>query len=336
MCEMIKEMKIEKFDKSVKSVDENYPELKKLIEKQMETFELKELIGEGSESHVYKSLIKKMNKSVTMKVIYNNKKHSKSGNEIEIANKLKNKNVVKFFGMKNIKEENFDIDCIIMEYSKFGNMRQFQKNLIKRLYMTESTLCYFSYLILKGLQYCHMSKIAHLDLKPQNIIIDETLNLKLIDFSISIDYRDKTKIKLPYKGTQNYMPPEVIKSEIINTTDLDKVDLYSLGVMLYNLAFASYPNELTNDEEDKNDEERINQFLEGNKFKHSSFFIDFLKKLLEKDINKRINIKQAMEHYWIKGAEILIQEKEKLNNANIFLSYLIFDYFPSFNEYISK
>ena len=64
--------------------------------------------------------------------------------------------------------------------------------------------------------------------------------------------------------------------------------------------------------------------------------MDFLKKLLEKDINKRINIKQAMEHYWIKGAEILIQEKEKLNNANIFLSYLIFDYFPSFNEYICK
>ena len=259
---MIKEMKLEEFGKAINCDDKTYPELKKVIEKQMEAFELKELIGEGSESHVYKSLIKKMNKPVTMKVIYNNKKHSKSGKEIEIANKLKNKNVVKFFGMKNIKEENFDIDCIIMEYSKFGNLRQFQKNLIKRIYMTESTLCYFSFLILKGLQYIHMSKIAHLDLKPQNIIIDETLNLKLIDFSISIDYREKSRIKLPYKGTQNYMAPEVIHSEIINTTDLEKVDLYSLGVMLYNLAFASYPDELTNDEEEKNDEEKINKFFE--------------------------------------------------------------------------
>ncbi len=43
-----------------------------------------------------------------------------------------------------------------------------------------------------------------------------------------------------------------------------------------------------------------------------------------------------MEHYWIKGAEILIDEKEKISNANIFLSYLIFDFFPNFNKYIYK
>ena len=38
-----------------------------------------------------------------------------------------------------------------------------------------------------------MSKIAHLDIKPQNIIVDNTLNLKLIDFSISINYRNLKK-----------------------------------------------------------------------------------------------------------------------------------------------
>jgi hypothetical protein len=41
-----------------------------------------------------------------------------------------------------------------------------------------------------------------------------------------------------------------------------------------------------------------------------------------------------MEDYWINGAKILLEEKEKLNNANIFLSYLMFDYFHSFNQYI--
>ena len=75
---------------------------------------------------------------------------------------------------------------------------------------------------------------------------------------------------------------------------------------------------------------------EENNSNYSKYFFDFIKQLLQIDINKRINIKQAMEHYWIKGAEILIDEKEKINNANIFLSYLIFDFFPNFNKYIYK
>ena len=175
-----------------------------------------------------------------------------------------------------------------------------------------------------------MSKIAHLDIKPQNIIIDEYLNLKLIDFSISIDYKDKNKIKLPSNGTPYYIAPEISNSETINTKDLDKVALYSLEIMLFNLAFGTYPDKMTNEEL----EEKFNCLMEEKEAGYSKYFIDFIKKLIEKDINKRINIKQAMEHYWIKGAEILLDEKEKINNANIFLSYLIFDFFQDFNGYV--
>ena len=72
--------------------DKDYYILKKLMEEKMEEFELKELIGLGSESHVYKSIIRKLKKPVTMKVIFKNKKHNKSLKEIEIGHKLKNKN----------------------------------------------------------------------------------------------------------------------------------------------------------------------------------------------------------------------------------------------------
>jgi serine/threonine protein kinase len=273
-----------------------------------------------------------MKKPVSLKVIYNNKKHHCNSKEIEIANKMKNTNVIKFFGMKNIKNKNLDFDCIIMEYSKFGNIRQFQQNFIKRNNMSESILCYFASLILNGLKYCHMSKIAHFDIKPQNIIIDETLNLKLIDFSISINYRDKNIIKLPRQGTEHYMAPEVLNSQIINTKDLEKVDLYSLGSMLFNLAFGVYPDEFTSEEL----EEKFENFSKEENLFYSKYFLDFIKSLLEQNIKKRINIKQALEHYWIKGAEILLDEKEKISNANIFLSYLIFDFFPNFQKYVCK
>ena len=312
--------------------DKNYNELKQLIEKYMESFELKELIGCGGESHVYKTLIKNVKRPVALKVIYNDKKHYKNSKEIDIAFKLKDNHVIKSFGMHQIKNGKINCDCIIMEYSKLGNIRQFQKNFMKNNNMNESTLCYFASLILKGLNYCHMNKIAHYDIKQQNVIIDETLNVKLIDFSISINYKDKSKIILPRRGTKHYMAPEVINSEIINTKDLEKVDLYSLGSMLFNLAFGVYPDEFI----EKDLEEKINILIEENSSNYSIYFFDFVKKIIEKDINKRINIKQALEHYWIKGANILLDEKEKINNANIFLSYLLFDFFPNFNKYIYK
>jgi len=286
-----------------KGIDKNYNELKQLIEENMESLELKELIGYGGESYVYKSLIKNVKRPVTIKVIYNNKKHYKNSKEIEIANKLKNKNVVKCFGMKNIKNANFNCDCLVMEYSKFGNIRQFQRNFIKRNNMSESTLCYFASLILKGLKYCHMSKIAHYDIKPQNIIIDEALNLKLIDFSISINYKDKNKIKLPNQGTNHYRAPEVLNSEIIDTKDLEKVDLYSLGSMLFNLAFGVYPDEFTNEEL----EEKYNIINEENNSNYSKYFFDFIKQLLQVDINKRINIKQSFGALLDKRSRIIIR-----------------------------
>ena len=326
-------------NKSIKNSDDNYDVLKKLIEENMEIFELKELIGEGSESYVYKSIIKKIKKPVSMKIIYNNKKSKQNTKEIKIGNKLKNRYIIDCLGMKNIKQEKYDIDCIILEYSKFGNLRHFQKYYLKKLYLSESLLCYFTYQILMGLKYCHLNKIVHYDIKPQNIIIDSHLDLKIIDFSISIDYKDKrNKIKLPCQGTNHYMAPEVINSEEINIKDLEKIDLYSLGVMLYNFSCNSYPYESSNDSttnKSKSDE-NINILELKHDSHYSKYFFDFLRNLLERDINKRFNIKQAMEHYWIKGAELLLEEREKLSKANIFLAYLLFNYFYTFNNYISK
>ena len=73
---------------------------------------------------------------------------------------------------------------------------------------------------------------------------------------------------------------------------------------------------------------------EGNYF--SSYFKDFLKRLLEKNINKRININEALEHYWIKGAQILNDEKENLDDSKKFLDNLINDSLINFNHYISN
>ena len=301
-------------------------------------FELLKFIAYGCNAYIYTALEKQYKKKVIIKMSPRIKGMNNNINEIIISKKLKNKNIITNYGFCDIKKN--EIDCIIMEYAKYGCIIDFQKCL-KKNFLTESTFCYFAFQILKGLKYCHMCKIAHLDIKPKNIVIDDSLTAKIIDFSISLDYSKikSEEIKLPMRGTNFYMAPEVLSTKMIKVKDLNKVDLFSLGVTLYFLAFGKYPFELSLD--DVKDYNTIyKKIMKGIKIENSNYyskyFIDFLTKLLEIDINKRININEALNHYWIKGAELLNNEKENICNNGIFLSYLITDHIKSFREYIKN
>ena len=300
-----------------------------------------EEIGSGSESNVFRAKLKSNDKEFAIKMIKLKEGEKKNYREYYILNKLKNLNIIEFYSINENKENNIDI--IIMGLGKHGNMRDFLKNLIKKEYMSESLLCFFVSRILKALKFCHMNHVAHLDIKPQNIVIDEYLNIKIIDFSISLDYSKITsnKIKLAVCGTNFYIAPEILNMEEIDLKDINKVDLYSLGVLIYSLAFEYYPYNLVG--EDSKDFNKIQEKINSNNLEfdnddgyYSADFIDFLKKLLEKDINKRININEALEHHWIQGGNILYEEKEKLFNASQFLAQLICDHVKNFNDFVQK
>ena len=321
-------------DRVKKTFEKYYPDI-------LEIFEIIELIGSGSESKVYKVMHKKTKKIFAMKLIFLENHEKRNIIELYLSNRFKHKNIVMFYGFYQIKKN--ELDCIIMEYAKFGNIRDFQKNLLKRNELSEQLLCYLASHILWGLYYCHKNNVAHFDIKPQNIIINEFLEIKLIDFSISMDYsKIKTKkVTVPFKGTNFYMAPEVIKHKKIYVKDINKIDLYSLGVILYHLAFGNYTYGLNN--EDAKDYDKIYYKIKNNKlvFKNednyfSNYFIDFLGQLLKNDINKRINIYQALNHYWIKGANILYEEKEKTYNLENFLINLITDHYMNFDNYIKS
>ena len=316
----------------------------KILEKEnpeiLEYFEIKESIGSGSESVVYKAIHLNTKKEIAIKFILIGKDKSRNCTELNITQKMKNKNIICFYAIYEIKKN--ELDSIIMEYAKFGNIKDFQKKVLKNKDLSEQALCFFACQILDGLKYCHKCKIAHFDIKPQNIIIDKYLTAKIIDFSVSLDYSktNSNKIQLPFRGTNFYMAPEVIQRKTINVIDLNKVDLYSLGVILYHLAFKSYPYDLNS--EDSNDYERILNKIKNNTLTfnnedncYSIYFIDFVTKLLQKDINKRININESMNHYWIKAGDLLFEEKEKTYNAGCFLINLTTDHIRSFDKYIN-
>ena len=70
--------------------------------------------------------------------------------------------------------------------------------------------------------------------------------------------------------------------------------------------------------------------------KVSELLKDFLRGILEKDYTKRFNIKKALNHPWIKGADIIFDEKEKSFCHENFLINLITDNIPKFNDYITR
>ncbi|XBI14690.1 hypothetical protein VPH35_057238 [Triticum aestivum] len=85
--------------------------------------------------------------------------------------------------------------------------------------------------IAKGLAYLHeecMKKIAHLDVKPQNILLDDNFNAKLSDFGLCklID-RDMSQVFTRMRGTPGYLAPEWLTSQIT-----EKADVYSFGVVV--------------------------------------------------------------------------------------------------------
>ncbi|KAI9177846.1 hypothetical protein LWI28_019875 [Acer negundo] len=85
--------------------------------------------------------------------------------------------------------------------------------------------------IAKGLTYLHQDcrqKIVHLDIKPQNILLDENFNAKVADFGLSklVD-RDQSQIVTTMRGTPGYLAPEWLSSVIT-----EKVDTYSFGVVV--------------------------------------------------------------------------------------------------------
>ena len=298
-----------------------------------------ELIDKGGFSKVYKAELIYKKKTIAVKVLDKVKKVDR--NEMKISEKLKNKNINDIYC--SYKDEKTGEYNIIMEYSKLGNLKNFQLKFLEKNYLSETLLCFICYQILNGLKYIHQCKIVHLDIKPQNILIDEYLNVKIIDFSISLDYsKNKSKqIKLPIIGTSFYMAPEILNSDFIFIKDLNKVDLFSLGVILFNMAFGYYPFGL--EKEDVKNYKIIYEKIMKNNLEfdndddyYSSYFIDFLKLLLEKDIKKRINIYEALNNYWVKGAEILLEEKENLFNAEKFLGYLVTDHIKNFDDYISR
>ena len=322
-------------------MEQNYPQF-------FENFELSEYIASGSSGNVFKGIYKQNKKQVAIKVLknrYNKEKKDKEKilsrikQEMDISSKLHNINIMETYAYIN---KNENCNFCVLEYGKNGDLENFMRHLLKRMIISETAVNYFGKQILEGLEYLHKRcKIVHMDIKPGNILIDAGLSAKIADFSVSCSYahfEPENLVKFPFVGTGKFMPPEIIEKANMKIKESEKIDIYSLGVTLYCLFYGMYPyklHEVKGKDYDKILDKIKNEkleFPEGRKI--SSLFKDFLIKTLEKDHSKRINLREALNHPWIKASKAIFDEKENLGCLENFLIKLITDGIANFNELI--
>uniref|UniRef100_A0A0D3FU00 non-specific serine/threonine protein kinase n=1 Tax=Oryza barthii TaxID=65489 RepID=A0A0D3FU00_9ORYZ len=147
--------------------------------------------------------------------------------EVETIGSIEHINLVRLIGFCAEKSNRL----LVYEYMPRGSLDRWIYYRHNNAPLDWCTRCKIIMDIAKGLCYLHEEcrrKIAHLDIKPQNILLDENFNAKLADFGLSklID-RDQSKVVTVMRGTPGYLAPEWLTSQIT-----EKVDIYSFGVVL--------------------------------------------------------------------------------------------------------
>jgi len=234
---------------------------------------------------------------VAIKIIDKKKLNSKEleqvQREIAIMKSIKHPNTISLIDHF----ENSEYFFIIMEYIKYGSLKEFVKANKK---LSEEVCANIIFQITSGLKYLNEFGIIHRDLKPDNILIDlgdYDIQVKIADFGLSKIISPEEKATEGF-GTIIFMAPEVLLKKPYNNS----VDIWSLGVMTYYLMTRTYPFF----------DEKLNQKVIAGKIIHRTVMFpepkwksmsneikDFITSCLEKDCKKRINIDQILSNKWI-------------------------------------
>ena len=149
--------------------------------------------------------------------------------------------------------------------------------------------------IVDAVFYLHENaSIVHRDLKPQNILIDNSGNLKISDFGASQGVNGKTDIFTNSAGTYAFMAPELMGSA--KEFRGKPLDIWALGITLYFMLEGTSPYNSRSIIDLLNEVREIELIIPA---KYSSPLRNLLMKMLEKDPDQRLAIKDIKEHEWL-------------------------------------
>ena len=167
------------------------------------------------------------------------------------------------------------------------------------------------YKILQGIIECHKKNICHLDIKLNNILLDDKYNPKITDFGCSTKIDDcNVKLENYICGTSHYICPEILHEK---PYDGFKADIFSLGVILFQLITYKNAFETPNDYFDLfkgNMKKNLGKKID---LKIYEDFIYLVLDMINYDPEKRPNIEKISDYKWLKD----IKDQEKLKKLEV-------------------
>ena len=163
--------------------------------------------------------------------------------EFEVAKDMNHPNIIRMYDFEMHQGSAF----LVLELYSALNLKQVLREGPEPIAYLAETIIQQT---VKGLHYFHEKGWVHCDIKPDNLLVDDDGNVKLIDFTIS--QKPKRSLlrflgfKKPVKGTRSYMSPEQIRGELLD----GRSDVYSFACVVYELLAGrppftgSTPNEL--------------------------------------------------------------------------------------------
>jgi serine/threonine protein kinase/Flp pilus assembly protein TadD len=201
-------------------------------------YQIIEELGRGGMGKVYKALDAEVNEKIALKLIKpeiaaDKKTIDRFRNELKFARKIRHKNVCQMYDLGTAEGAYF----ITMEYVVGEDL----KRLIRKMgHLSPGQAISIAKQVCDGMVEAHKLGVVHRDLKPQNVMVDEEGDARIMDFGVarSIEGKSITGAGVMI-GTPDYMSPEQVDGKDVD----QRTDIYSLGVILYEMVTGQTPFE---------------------------------------------------------------------------------------------
>lgn len=254
----------------------------------LDDFEIGKPLGRGKFGSVYLAREKRTKYIVAIKVLQKSQL-LKAGvehqlrREIEIQSHLRNRNILRMYGYFYDSKRIY----LILEYSPGGEL--YKKLTAKGRFSERTSARYISDLS-QALSYCHTKHVIHRDIKPENLLVGAHGEIKIADFGWSV--HAPTSRRNTLCGTLDYLPPEMVEGREHD----EQVDVWSLGVLLYEFLVGSPPFEAEGHSATYRRISRVDlRFPKGVPVDAQ----DLISKLLQKDPRKRMALDSIPNHPWV-------------------------------------
>lgn len=271
-----------------------------IVKKTLEAngYELKELIGRGGFSVVYKAFSQQYQEDFAVKISLLSTIDQEVNSELEILSTVHHTNIVSLY--KYFSDEKFVY--YIMEYCTGGSLEA----KIRKGPIRENDLIQYMVNTMQALICCKTFNIAHRDIKPGNLLIDQYGRVKLCDFGLARVVKEKQMIN-EHSGSVMFCAPEVLRKK---SYDPFMADIWSLGVTFFYLSTGLSPY-LSFGKEDIRELVRRGQV--ANMHKAPSAFVDLFSKMLRFNPSDRIQLEDVMKDSVFVNS--LARSKKKRNSA---------------------